>query len=105
MGRVRTKTVKKSSRVVIESASKRDPVRGISLKLQEEETDRCMDFVPDESAIRTDVIEVDKETIDMLVALGMGDLPGVVKVPEAVIGLTTEAVCKFAYNITKLYGY
>ncbi|GKD20127.1 40S ribosomal protein S17 [Tanacetum coccineum] len=63
---------------------KKGPVRGISLKLQEEETDRCMDFVPDESAIRTDVIEVDKETIDMLVALGMGDLPGVVKAPEAV---------------------
>ncbi|GKB77370.1 40S ribosomal protein S17 [Tanacetum coccineum] len=68
------------------------PVRGISLKLQEEERDRCMDFVPDESAIRTDVIEVDKETIDMLVALGMGDLPGVVKAPEAVVGLTTKAV-------------
>lgn len=57
----------------------RGPVRGISLKLQEEERERRMDFVPDESAIKTDVIEVDKETMDMLASLGMADLPGVVK--------------------------
>ncbi|KAL7184945.1 hypothetical protein ACSBR2_026981 [Camellia fascicularis] len=127
MGRVRTKTVKKSSRQVIERyyskmtldfhtnnkileevaiiPSKRlrnkiagfsthlmkriqkGPVRGISLKLQEEERERHMDFVPDESTIKTDIIEVDKETIDMLSALGMVDLPGVVKTsvePQAV---------------------
>lgn len=57
----------------------RGPVRGISLKLQEEERERRMDFVPDESAIKIDVIEVDKETMDMLASLGMADLPGVVK--------------------------
>lgn len=39
-----------------------------------------MDFVPDESAIKTDHIEVDKETMDMLAALGMSEIPGVVKV-------------------------
>ncbi|KAI5674408.1 hypothetical protein M9H77_14772 [Catharanthus roseus] len=118
MGRVRTKTVKKSSRQVIERyyskmtldfhtnkkvlgevaiiPSKRlrnkiagfsthlmkriqkGPVRGISLKLQEEERERRMDFVPDESAIKTDRIEVDKETIDLLATLGMSDLPGIV---------------------------
>ena len=62
------------------------PVRGISLKLQEEERERRMDFIPEESAIRTDLIECDKETIDMLASLGMGDIPGIVKVdpvPEA----------------------
>jgi len=56
------------------------PVRGISLKLQEEERERRMDFVPDVSAIRTDYIEVDKETLDMLAALGMSEIPGVVQV-------------------------
>ena len=120
MGRVRTKTVKKSSRQVIERyysrmtldfhtnkkvleevaliPSKRlrnkiagfsthlmkriqnGAVRGISLKLQEEERERRMDFVPEISAIRTDQIEVDGETLDMLAALGMSEIPGVVKV-------------------------
>ncbi|CAK9180577.1 unnamed protein product [Ilex paraguariensis] len=118
MGRVRTKTVKKSSRQVIERyyskmtldfhtnkkileevaiiPSKRlrnkiagfsthlmkriqkGPVRGISLKLQEEERERRMDFVPDESAIKTERIEVDKETIELLGTLGMSDIPGIV---------------------------
>ncbi|RYQ95899.1 hypothetical protein Ahy_B08g091281 isoform B [Arachis hypogaea] len=120
MGRVRTKTVKKSSRQVIERyysrmtldfhtnkkvleevaliPSKRlrnkiagfsthlmkriqkGPVRGISLKLQEEERERRMDFVPDVSAIDTQHIEVDKETIDMLQSLGMSDIPGITQV-------------------------
>ena len=56
----------------------RGPVRGISLKLQEEERERRMDFVPDVSAVDTDVIEVDPETKAMLRSLDMAQLPGIV---------------------------
>ena len=56
----------------------RGPVRGISLKLQEEERERRLDFIPDESAVNTDHIEVDRDSMDMLKALGMANLPGVV---------------------------
>ena len=56
----------------------RGPVRGISLKLQEEERERRMDFVPDVSAVDTDVIDVDPETKQMLRSLDMASLPGIV---------------------------
>ncbi|KAK9809339.1 hypothetical protein WJX73_006629 [Symbiochloris irregularis] len=120
MGRVRTKTVKKASRVIIEKyyprltqdfhtnkrvaeevaiiqskrlrnkiagftthlmrRIQRGPVRGISLKLQEEERERRMDYVPDESAVSTEHIEVDSDTFEMLKTLGMSSLPGVKQV-------------------------
>ncbi|KAK9723597.1 hypothetical protein RND81_05G010800 [Saponaria officinalis] len=68
------------------------PVRGISLKLQEEERERRMDFVPDVSAIATDLIKVDRETLDMLAALGMSDLPGLTEVaPEPVFAAVPGA--------------
>lgn len=54
------------------------PVRGISLKLQEEERERRMDFVPEVSAIDLEVIEVDGDTREMLKELDLGKLPGLV---------------------------
>lgn len=51
-------------------------MRGISLKLQEEERERRMDYVPEVSAIDTEVIEVDPETRDMLKELDLAKLPG-----------------------------
>ena len=52
------------------------PVRGISLKLQEEERERRLDFVPEVSALDPKVWdgEVDGVTKEMLVELGFPDL-------------------------------
>eukprot|EP00419_Tripos_fusus_P009920 CAMPEP_0172657538 /NCGR_PEP_ID=MMETSP1074-20121228/2142_1 /TAXON_ID=2916 /ORGANISM="Ceratium fusus, Strain PA161109" /LENGTH=154 /DNA_ID=CAMNT_0013472621 /DNA_START=74 /DNA_END=536 /DNA_ORIENTATION=- len=117
MGRVRTKTVKKAARVIVEKyfakltldfqinkkiaeevatiPSKRlrnkiagftthlmkriqkGPVRGISLKLQEEERERRMDYVPERSEVNTELIQVDPDTRDMLRELEMDRLPNI----------------------------
>lgn len=57
------------------------PVRGISLKLQEEERERRMDFVPERSEVDVATISVDQDACDMLRALDI-NLPNVV-VPVA----------------------
>merc|ERR1712146_355560 len=117
MGRVRTKTVKRSARFIVEKyyprltldfdtnkritdevavvPSKRmrnkiagyvthlmrrmqkGPVRGISIKLQEEERERCDNYVPEVSVIEQDVINIDADTKDMLKAMDFGSLPGI----------------------------
>jgi small subunit ribosomal protein S17e len=53
------------------------PVRGISLKLQEEERERRLDFVPEVSALDQETIQIDGDTRDLLESLGYGNLPGV----------------------------
>jgi len=127
MGRVRTKTVKKAARVIVEKyyakltldfqinkkiaeevasiPSKRlrnkiagfathlmkriqkGPVRGISLKLQEEERERRMEYVPERSEVDTDMIQVDPDTKDMLKELDMDKLPNIATVSNA-FGMT-----------------
>merc|ERR1719223_1297471 len=104
MGRVRTKTVKRASRAIIEKyygkltldfhtnkrvidevaivPSKRlrnkiagftthlmkriqtGPVRGISLRLQEEERERKMDFIPERSQIQVENIKTGDKVLD-----------------------------------------
>ena len=49
----------------------RGPVRGISLKLQVEERERRMEYVPDRSEVDIDAIQVDTDTRDMLKELDM----------------------------------
>merc|ERR1712083_548855 len=118
MGRVRTKTVKRASRALIEKyygkltndfhVNKRiiddvsviqtkrlrnkiagytthlmkriqkGPVRGISLRLQEEERERKMDFIPEKSEIQISNIEVRNDAVlrQMIKDLGVKNLIG-----------------------------
>lgn len=116
MGRVRTRTVKRAARQIVEKyyakltldfqinkkiseevaviPSKRmrnrvagfvthlmkriqkGPVRGISLKLQEEERERRMDFVPERSEVDVPTINIDQDAAEMLRALDI-NLPNV----------------------------
>ena len=72
------------------------PVRGISFKLQEEERERKDNYVPDVSALATDKIIVDVDTVAMLKAIGFEELSGVglpVAAPQstgAVVGATQQ---------------
>eukprot|EP01063_Lacrimia_lanifica_P027409 TRINITY_DN3845_c0_g1_i2.p2 TRINITY_DN3845_c0_g1~~TRINITY_DN3845_c0_g1_i2.p2 ORF type:complete len:127 (+),score=81.60 TRINITY_DN3845_c0_g1_i2:31-411(+) len=120
MGKVRTKTVKKAARLIVEKyytkltmdfhtnkkvivevsmiPSKRlrnkisgftthlmkrisrGPVRGISLKLQEEERERRMDFVPEVSIVDQEIhtgLKVDEHVMAMLKDMNMGHISNV----------------------------
>lgn len=54
----------------------RGPVRGISFKLQEEERERKDNYVPEESALKLNEIEVDTDTMTLLKSMNLAKLPG-----------------------------
>ncbi|KXJ79799.1 hypothetical protein RP20_CCG028037 [Aedes albopictus] len=123
MGRVRTKTIKKVSKVIFEKyytrltmdfhTNKRiveevaiiptnplrnkiaglvthlmkrlrhSQVRGISIKLQEEERERRDNYVPEVSALEQDIIEVDPKTKEMLKQLDFNNIVVQVTNPSA----------------------
>ncbi|KRY50909.1 ATP-dependent RNA helicase DDX51 [Trichinella britovi] len=60
------------------------PVRGISIKLQEEERERRDNYVPDVSALSVETLNIDEETKALLDSLGFGNMEGIEIVRPAI---------------------
>ena len=85
----------------------RGPVRGISLKLQEEERERRLDFIPAVSALAKEQVDVDADTNAMLKAMDMKieglRVVGNRKVGAAVFQLIPSSALTRSLSSTKLF--
>ena len=72
--RIRNKIAGYSARLM--RRIQKGPVRGISLKLQEEERERKLEYVPKESDFKPDRVKLDDETRRMLDELNLSKLFG-----------------------------
>jgi len=70
--RIRNKVAGYATRLM--KRIQKGPVRGISLKLQEEERERRMEYVPKETEFGLDNIKIDEDTKRMLEDLKLGHL-------------------------------